>query len=107
METHFEIMERTLREEARGKLFTNLKTLATDAEELMNATAGEVSEKAKEARDRLATALQRAKVTCWEFEKRAAAGAKAADKAIRAKPYHSVGIAFGVGLFIGVLAVRN
>jgi|KBSMisStandDraft_5_1062788.scaffolds.fasta_scaffold154226_1 ElaB/YqjD/DUF883 family membrane-anchored ribosome-binding protein len=33
--------------------------------------------------------------------------AKAADRTIRQYPYHSIGIAFGIGVLIGVLAVRR
>jgi len=33
--------------------------------------------------------------------------AKAADRTIRQYPYQAIGIAFGVGVLIGVLAVRR
>ena len=33
--------------------------------------------------------------------------AKAADKLVREKPYHTVGIAFGIGLLIGFLSRRR
>jgi len=37
----------------------------------------------------------------------AIAGAKSADRVIREHPYQSVGIAFGFGLLIGVLAKQD
>lgn len=90
-----------------AKLTQDLKTVARDAEELMKATAGEVSEKAKHARERLAAALESAKASCKALQEKAVAGAKATDKVIREHPYPSIGIAFGIGLLIGVLAGRR
>ena len=89
------------------KITTDLKTLSHDAEALMHATAGQAGEKAKELRERLATALQSAKATCQRVEAKAVAGAKVADKTIREHPYESIGVAFGIGLLIGVLVGRR
>ena len=41
------------------------------------------------------------------MEDRAVEQAKAADKVIREHPYYTIGLAFGVGLLIGVLARRR
>ena len=89
------------------RLVSDLKTVANDAEELVKATAGQVGEKAREARSRLMTALESAKESAQVLQKKAIEGAKAADQAIRKHPYPSLGIAFGVGLLIGVLAGRR
>jgi ElaB/YqjD/DUF883 family membrane-anchored ribosome-binding protein len=35
------------------------------------------------------------------------AGAKATDRAIREHPYESLGVAFGLGVLIGVLIARR
>lgn len=51
--------------------------------------------------------LAKAKVTCHELEEKAVVSAKAADKVIRQHPYESIGVAFGVGLLIGVLVNRR
>ena len=40
-------------------------------------------------------------------EEKAVERAKAADKVIREHPYHTVGLAFGLGLLIGILARRK
>ena len=40
-------------------------------------------------------------------EEKAVERAKAADKAIRAHPYQTIGIAFAVGLLVGFLARRK
>ena len=89
------------------KLVHDFKTVARDAEDLIEATAGAVSDKAKEARSRLTAALESAKETCLEWQDKAVAGAKATDKAIREHPYPSIGLAFGLGLLIGLLAGRR
>lgn len=89
------------------KLVKDLKTLTRDAEDLVEATAGEVSDRAREARRRLADALDNARATCENVQEKAVAGAKATDKVIRDHPYQALGIAFGVGLLIGVLVNRK
>jgi ElaB/YqjD/DUF883 family membrane-anchored ribosome-binding protein len=107
METYFDAMAREELEVSRDKLIGDLKTLAHDAEELLKVTAGEVGEKAKEARNRLAATLESAKESCRRLEEKTIATAKAADKVIREHPYQSIGVAFGVGLLIGVLINRK
>ena len=89
------------------KLIKDFKTLARDAEELLKATADDVGDGAKEARKRLASAMESARDSIEQVEDKVVAGAKIADKTIREHPYESVGIAFGVGLLIGVLVTRK
>ena len=61
----------------------------------------------EEARARLMSALESAKDSCHKLEEKALAGARATDKIIREYPYQSIGIAFGIGLLIGVLVNRK
>lgn len=89
------------------QIVNDLRTLARDAEDLVKATAGEVSDKVREARARLASGLESAKVTCSHWEGKAFEGAKATDKVIRDHPYESIGMAFVVGLLFGVLVTRR
>lgn len=89
------------------RLVSDLKTVAHDAEDLLKASAGEVTEKAREARAQLTAALERAKDACQRLEEKAVAGAKATDKVIREHPYQSIGVAFGIGILIGVLVTRR
>jgi ElaB/YqjD/DUF883 family membrane-anchored ribosome-binding protein len=97
-----------MRAEAKAeKLVKDFKTLARDAESLLKATAGDVGDQAKEARARLAHALETARESIEQVEEKVAAGAKVADKTIREHPYESIGIALGVGLLIGVLVGRK
>jgi ElaB/YqjD/DUF883 family membrane-anchored ribosome-binding protein len=111
METHFGNMEHTHSTLARARVMADLKSLVRDSEDLLRATAGDVSEKAKEARSRVTAALERAKATCEDLQEQTAATARAAartaDTTIREHPYESLGVAFGVGLLIGVLVTRK
>ena len=111
METNHETVEKAHGAIAPERIMTDLRALAHDAEDLMKATAGDVSEKAKEARARLGAALERAKSTCQDAQEQpiatAKAAAKKADTVIRDHPYESIGVAFGVGLLIGVLVTRK
>ena len=74
-------------------------------EALMEATEHGDSEKS-ELRARMETAIERARAACERLEEKTVAAAKATDKAVREHPYQAVGIAFGVGLLIGVLVAR-
>jgi ElaB/YqjD/DUF883 family membrane-anchored ribosome-binding protein len=111
METNHKAIENVHGAIARERMATELKMLAREAEDLLKATAGDASEKAKEARARLGVALERAKSTCQDVQEQsiatAKAAAKAADTVIRDHPYESIGVAFGVGLLIGVLVTRK
>ena len=93
--------------EANQKLMGDLKTVAHDAEDLMKATADQAGEKVAELRNRLAQALESAKVTCQRLEEKTVEAAKATDRAIREHPYQSLGVAFGLGVLIGVLVARR
>ena len=107
METVFQSLEDSRGDLSREKVKEDLRTLVRDAEELLKATAGDMSDKAKEARSRLSEALDRARTTCHRLEERTVAAAKATDKVIRDHPYESIGVAFGIGLLIGVLVTRR
>jgi len=89
------------------QLVTDLKCVVRDSEELLQASAGAVGAEADSLRKRLSETLAAAKATYRHFEDGALDGVKAADKVIRDHPYHSVAVAFGVGLLLGVLVVRK
>ena len=111
METNYEAIEKAQSDLARERVRADLESLARDAEDLLKATAGDASEKAKEARTRVVAALERAKATCVHLQEQTVATAKAAakkaDTVIREHPYESIGVAFGIGLLIGVLVTRK
>ena len=93
--------------EANQRLAGDLKLVMRDAEDLLKATAGEAGEKVKEVRSRLAAALESAKASCERLQDKTVEAAKATDRVIRDHPYESIGVAFGVGLLIGVLVGRR
>ena len=84
-----------------------MDTLAEDARALMTATAGVDGEKVGEARKRLAAALDSAKEIAGRVRDKAVEGAKAADQAVRDKPYQAIGIALGVGAVVGYFVMRR
>jgi ElaB/YqjD/DUF883 family membrane-anchored ribosome-binding protein len=94
-------------QEANQRLSSDLKVVMRDAEDLLKATAGQAGEKVAEVRSRLASALESAKSTCLTLQDKTVEAAKATDKVIRAHPYESIGISFGIGLLIGVLVARR
>ncbi len=55
----------------------------------------------------LEAATEKAKEVCKRLEEKTVTAAKTADTAVREHPYQAIGIAFGLGLLIGVLAMRR
>ncbi len=83
------------------------ESAAQSTEDLMNSTAGEGSEKLAELRARLDSAIESAKVAAQRLQEKTVAAAKATDQCIRDHPYQTLGVAFGLGLLIGVLVGRR
>lgn len=94
-------------DQSTEKLLQDLKAVVRDGEALLKAGAHDLSERAKAAREKLAAALEGAKETRIKLEERARAGVKATDRLVREHPYESIGVAFGIGLLIGVLLNRK
>jgi len=101
METYFSNM--TTEEGIKDKLLRDLGVLARDAEELVKAAGGQMADKSKAE---LVRTLDRLKVRCNKLSDKVTVGARQADQVIREHPYHSIGVAFGIGLVIGVLVTR-
>jgi ElaB/YqjD/DUF883 family membrane-anchored ribosome-binding protein len=57
-----------------------------------------------ELRAKLEAATEKAKEVCKRLQEETVAAAKATDKSVREQSYQAIGIAFGVGLLIGVVA---
>ena len=89
------------------KLLQDLRAVVHDGEELLKAGARDLSERGVAARERLAAALEVAKETRLKLQEQAMNGARATDRAIREYPYQSIGLAFGVGLLLGILVNRK
>ena len=72
----------------------------------MEATEHGDSEKGK-LRARLEAATEKAKEVGKRLQEQTIAAAKTTDKAVHEHPYQAIGIAFGVGLLVGVLVMRG
>ncbi|MEM9400042.1 MAG: DUF883 family protein [Verrucomicrobiota bacterium] len=97
--------------ETQTKLVSDVKEVIADAEALIKATADDIGEKAGKAREQLSKSVGDAKVKIQEVEtvvrEQTIAGAKETDKVIRQHPYESIGVAFGIGVLLGVLLNRK
>jgi ElaB/YqjD/DUF883 family membrane-anchored ribosome-binding protein len=95
----------------KDKLLSDLKVVIADAEELLRATANQAGERVAAARKRIEESLGEGKKTLSEAEEllldKTEEVAKAADDYVRQNPWSAVGIAAGIGLFLGLLARRG
>jgi ElaB/YqjD/DUF883 family membrane-anchored ribosome-binding protein len=95
----------------KDKLVADVKEVISDAELLLRETASDLTGRAKETSAKLATKLDAAKVRLRELEgvarEKVTEGAREADRVIREHPYESIGVAFGLGLLIGILLNRK
>jgi ElaB/YqjD/DUF883 family membrane-anchored ribosome-binding protein len=95
----------------KEKLIDDVKVVLHDADVLLRETAGQVGEKAREARERLTRGVETAKERLVEIQKNSVEQvketAKATDEFVHEHPWQSVGIAFAVGALIGVLVGRK
>lgn len=89
------------------KLVRDVRVVVQGAEDLIKATAGDIEDKTREARARLAGALVVAKESLSKTEIAAADSVRAADAVIRQYPYHTVGLALITGILLGVLVTRR
>ena len=74
-----------------------------ESPELMDQTSQSVGE----LKARLAAAMEKARLAAEKLEEKTIEAAKATDRCIRDHPYQTIGVAFGLGLLIGVLAGRR
>jgi ElaB/YqjD/DUF883 family membrane-anchored ribosome-binding protein len=86
------------------KLAQDLNTLVEDGENFLKSGANRLTE---QAQAKLHYAVERAKATGIKLKEKAVNGARATDEVIREHPYQSIGLAFGIGVLIGVLVHRR
>jgi ElaB/YqjD/DUF883 family membrane-anchored ribosome-binding protein len=95
---------------ARERVLADLRSLGRDAEDLIKATASAFSSTATDARTRIDRTLHGLKRTCNQLQDQTASKARVvAEKsatAVRGHPHGAVGVAFGVGLMMGLLVAR-
>ena len=88
------------------KALHDLGAAVREGEEMLSTAAGESGEKGRALRAKLESAVEKAKALYERLEEKTVAAAKAADQTVREHPYQAIGIAFGLGVLIGVLAAR-
>jgi ElaB/YqjD/DUF883 family membrane-anchored ribosome-binding protein len=89
------------------KALEDIGAAVREGEEMLDEVAGQTGEKGRVARARLQAAVDKAKALYGRLQDQTIVAAKAADKSVRENPYQAIGIAFGLGLLIGVLAARS
>jgi ElaB/YqjD/DUF883 family membrane-anchored ribosome-binding protein len=94
-------------EEYTERLLQDLKAVVQDGEELLKATAADLNDRALAAREKLAAALEVARDTRRRLEAQATAGVRATNHFIRENPYQALGVAFGVGVVLGIIMNRR
>jgi ElaB/YqjD/DUF883 family membrane-anchored ribosome-binding protein len=98
-------------ESSVDKLVTDLQSLVTDAEAMLQATADDAGEKAATARARIRETLHEARMRIERIEEKVLFEAKAVahdtDRFVHDRPWQAMGIAAAVGLVIGVLIGRR
>ena len=94
-------------DESTEQLLADLREVVRDGEELLRAGASELNERGMAARERLSVALDRARDTGRRLQEQTVAGARATDRVIRANPYQSIGVAFGIGVLLGAILNRK
>ncbi len=86
----------------------DLRTLVSDAEELLRATEGHAGEKISEIRARAEESLGKAKERLSaEVGERARSRMRSTDAYVRENPWTAVAVAVGVGYVLGVLGRRR
>ena len=85
----------------------DLNAITKDAKDLIDATAEVAGDKVANARKRLEAALERSKVAYGRVREKAIEGAKATDRVVHEHPYQAVGVAFGIGILVGLLVGRR
>jgi len=95
----------------KGKMVDDFKSIVSDADDLLQATAKVSGESFSQARAKFAERLQTAKVNLADAEKmiveKAKQTAAATDTYVKGNPWTAVGIAAGIGVLIGFLAAKR
>jgi len=95
----------------REKLMSDLRTVITDAEEVLKVTADQATAGASELRVRMQERLHQAKGRLLDLQENAVARARAAghaaDDYVHDHPWRAIGAAAGIGMIIGLLIGRR
>ena len=95
----------------KEQLIADFKTVVSDAEALIKATAGQGGEALASVRAKAEASLARAKTQMADAEAalvaRAKAAAKATDVYVHENPWKAIGISAGVALLVGFIMGRR
>ena len=95
----------------RDKLVQDMRTVISDAEDLLRATANQAGEKIAVARERIQDSLHQAKVKLAEAEalltERAKQAARYTEEYVQENPWRAIGAAAAVGLLLGLILSRR
>jgi ElaB/YqjD/DUF883 family membrane-anchored ribosome-binding protein len=90
---------------------TELKEIASDAEELLRLTAGQAGDKIADVRTRLGQSLSSVKGQLAQFEaemlQRGKEVARATDEYVHDNPWKAIGATAGVAFLLGLLIGRR
>lgn len=97
--------------ESQSRLVTDIKSVISEAEEMLHATADQVGDSAVKLRERIKVRLADAKVRLVEAEAvlvaKTKAAARATDEYVHESPWTAIGVAAGVGLLVGLIIGRR
>ncbi|TAG33138.1 MAG: DUF883 domain-containing protein [Polaromonas sp.] len=93
------------------QLVSDIKSVISDAEDMLGATADQTGEKIAGLRARIEVRLRDAKLRLIEAEDslvaKTKAAARATDDYVHESPWAAVGIAAGVGVLVGLIISRR
>jgi ElaB/YqjD/DUF883 family membrane-anchored ribosome-binding protein len=95
----------------KDKLFSDMKIVLSDAEDLLKAAASSSGERAVELREKALISLRRAKEVMQDAQfavlEKGKAAARATDDYVHDHPWKAVGIAAAVGFVLGLIINRR
>lgn len=98
-------------ESSKEKLFSDMKIVLSDAEELLKAAASSSGERAIELREKALASLRRAKEVMQDAQsavvEKSKAAARATDDYVHEHPWRAVGIAAAAGFVLGLIVNRR
>lgn len=97
--------------DSQEQLVNDIKSVISEAEEMLGVTADQAGEKIANLRARVETRLRDAKLRLIEAEAllvaKTKAAAQATDAYVHESPWTAVGIAAGVGVLVGLIIGRR
>ncbi|CAG7601465.1 DUF883 family protein [Candidatus Vallotia tarda] len=95
----------------RENLMSDIKTVLSDAEDLLKQAASTTGERAAELRENALMRLKQAKEKAGDVQvvvvKKGKKAARATDDYVHDHPWTSIGVAAGIGMLIGLLINRK